>query len=51
MIPVVLEKFGFVITTLVFYARGRISNVDASAAWPDMILGFLFIAAFFKARR
>ena len=47
----ILEKLGFVITALVFYARGRISNADASAAWPDLILGCLFIVAFFKARR
>ena len=51
MIPAILEKLGFVITALVFYARGRISNADASAAWPDLILGCLFIVAFFKARR
>ena len=43
--------YGFVITALVFYVRGRISNVDVSAAWPDLILGCLFIVAFFKARR
>jgi uncharacterized membrane-anchored protein len=51
MIPAILEKLGFVITALVFYVRGRISNVDVSAAWPDLILGCLFIVAFFKARR
>jgi hypothetical protein len=48
MIPAILEKLGFVITALVLYARGRIS---ASAAWPDLILGLLFIVAFFKAQR
>jgi hypothetical protein len=26
----------------------RISNVDVSAAWPDLILGCLFIVAFFR---
>ena len=50
MIPAILEKLGFVITALVFYARGRISNVDVSAAWPDLILGCLFIVAFLRAR-
>jgi hypothetical protein len=51
MIPAILEKLGFVVTALVLYARGRISNADASAAWPDLILGCLFIVAFLKARR
>jgi hypothetical protein len=47
----VLEKFGFVGTLLVLYARGRISWLDAQAAAPDFVLGVLFVAAAVKMRR
>ena len=50
MIPGMLEKFGYVITLAVLYARARISAIDAQAAVPDLLLGLLFIVAFAKTR-
>ncbi|MEP7309227.1 MAG: hypothetical protein ABJA98_27300 [Acidobacteriota bacterium] len=50
MILAMLEKFGFVATLLVLYARTRIPWIDAQAAAPDFVLGVLFIVAFVKTR-
>ena len=50
MILGMLEKFGFVGTLLVLYARTRISWLDAQAAVPDFMLGVLFVVAFVKTR-
>jgi len=50
MIPSILEKFGYVVTLVVLYTRGRIPWADAQALVPDLILGVLFIAAFVKTR-
>jgi len=50
MIPAVIEKLGYVSLLIVFFAQGRIPAVDAQPAWPDLILGVLFIAAFVKTR-
>ena len=50
MILGMVEKLGFVATVIVLYAQARISTADSSAAWPDLMLGLLFIAAFVKTR-
>ena len=50
MIPSMLEKFGYVMTLAVLYARARISARDAQAAVPDLLLGILFIVAFVTTR-
>ena len=50
MLPSILEKFGYVVTLVVLYTRGRIPWADAQALVPDLILGVLFIAAFVKTR-
>jgi hypothetical protein len=50
MLPSIVEKLGHVLVLALLYRRGRISPVDASAAWPDVVLGILFIAAFVKTR-
>src|SRR5215510_11916456 len=50
MIPSMLEKFGYVVTLSVLYARGRVPWADAQALVPDLILGLLFVAAFLKTR-
>ena len=50
MAPSIVEKLGHVTVLAVLYQHGRISPVDASAAWPDLVLGILFIAAFVKTR-
>jgi hypothetical protein len=46
----ILEKFGFVATLLVLYARTRIPPIDVQAAVPDFLLGVLFVVAFLKTR-
>jgi hypothetical protein len=48
MLPSVVEKFGWVFVLVLLYLKGRISPLDTSAAWPDLVLGGLFIAAFVK---
>lgn len=48
MIPAIVEKLGYVGTLVVLHSRGRISAMDASPAWPDLLLGILFIVAFAK---
>lgn len=50
MIPSVLEKLGYVATLAALYGQARISAADAQAAWPDLLLGILFIVAFAKTR-
>jgi hypothetical protein len=51
MIPAVIEKLGFVVTTLVLYRRQRIPWQDAQAAIPDLLLCVLFVAAFVTTGR
>jgi hypothetical protein len=48
MILAMIEKFGYVMTLIVLYARQRISSVDFQPAAPDFILGVLFVVAFIK---
>ena len=51
MIPSIVEKLGHVGTVAVLYGQARIPAADATAAVPDLLLGFLFIAAFAKTPR
>lgn len=46
MVPGIIEKFGHVAGVAVLYALGRLSEADAFAAVPDVLLGVLFIVAF-----
>jgi hypothetical protein len=50
MLPSILEKFGWVLVLVLLYQERQISALDTSAAWPDLVLGILFIAAFVKTR-
>ena len=50
MIPAILEKFPYVITLVVLYARGRIAAGQMLPGLPDVILGCLFIAVFVRTR-
>jgi len=50
MIPAILEKFPYVNTLAVLYARGRIVSGQLVPGIPDLVLGCLFIAAFLKTR-
>lgn len=47
----VIEKMSYVITLAVLYQQARISTDDAMAAFPDLLLGVLFLMAFVKTRR
>ena len=46
--PAMVEKFSYVLTLAVLYARQRISSTDFQPVAPDCILGLLFVMAFFK---
>jgi hypothetical protein len=48
MIPSIIEKLGHVAGVAVLHGQGRIPEVDAMAAGPDLLLAVLFIAAFVK---
>jgi hypothetical protein len=50
MIPAMFEKLGYVAMLIVMRAQSRISALDAQPAWPDLVLGLLFVAAFVKTR-
>ena len=44
----ILEKLGYVVTLIVLYERGLLQLGQVAPAVPDLILGILFITAFFK---
>ena len=48
IIPAMLEKFVYVATLSVLYARGRLSAGQFSVAVPDFVLGVLFAISFAK---
>jgi hypothetical protein len=48
MIPAVLEKFTYVLTLSVLYARGDLQVGQFAVAVPDFAIGVLFLVAFFK---
>ena len=50
IIPAIFEKAGWVVTCLVLLLRGGITPGEASGAAADLILGILFICAFFTTR-
>jgi len=50
MIPAMLEKFSYVSTLLVLYGQSRISTIDVQPAFPDGLIGLLFVAAYWATR-
>ena len=50
MIPAVLEKFGYCATLAVLYLRGELALGQVLVSSPDLLLGTLFVAAFYSAR-
>jgi hypothetical protein len=48
MIASVVEKLGHVAGVAVLHGQARLSEADAMAAGPDLVLAILFIAAFIK---
>ena len=51
MLLSVVEKVSYVITLAALYQQARISSDDAMTAFPDLLLGVLFLVAFVKTRR
>jgi hypothetical protein len=51
MIPAVIEKFSFGIAAIVLFLQNRLAVPMLGAAVVDMILGALFIIAFFKTEQ
>ena len=50
MAAALLEKFGYIVTLGVLYARGQLQFGQFAVTAPDLILGTLFIAAFLKTK-
>jgi hypothetical protein len=50
MIPAMIEKFSFAIAVYALFALSRVAPLMVGAATIDLILGFLFIAAFLKTK-
>ena len=48
MIPAMLEKFGYVISLIALYLQSPLRASDLVFGGADLILGILFIVAFFK---
>jgi hypothetical protein len=48
MIPAIFEKLSYGLTLVLFHAKGRLEAGQAAVAWPDLIFGVLFIAAYTK---
>ena len=48
MPPSMIEKFSFVIACAVLYSQHRIAGPMLGASLADLLLGIMFVAAFFK---
>ena len=51
MLIAVLEKLAFGVPVLILYARGRVNAIVLSFGLIDLVLGVLFVAAFFASRQ
>jgi hypothetical protein len=50
MIPAVLEKFGYGIVVIVLVLQNRMHTSDLVFGCADLLLGFLFVFSFVKAK-
>ena len=50
IIPSILEKFGYGVSLIVLYLQNRIHPSDLTFAGVDLLLGVLFLIAFFKTQ-
>jgi hypothetical protein len=50
MIPSVLEKLSYSLAVIVLILQGRMHPPDLVFAGADLLLGFLFVVAYFKTR-
>ena len=48
MLPAIIEKFSFLISTYALYALGRVNSSMVIPASADLLLGVLFVISFFK---
>ena len=48
MIPSILEKFGYGASLIVLYLQRRLHGTDLLLGAIDMVLGILFVVAFFR---
>jgi hypothetical protein len=46
-----IEKFGYVVVVAILFALGRVSTFTFLFSVTDLVLGLLFVAAYFKTRR
>lgn len=51
MLVAVLEKAGYGIATIVLFSLGRVPALVLSTGMMDLVLGTLFVTAFFRTRR
>ena len=51
MIPSIIEKFSFGIAAVILFLQNRLAVPLFGAAMIDLILGELFVAAFFKTQQ
>jgi hypothetical protein len=50
MLAAMVEKFGYVGTVLVLFGKGSLPPSSLTFAATDLLLGIMFVVAFFKAR-
>jgi len=50
MLAAMVEKFGYVATVLILFGKGNLPPSSLTFAVTDLLLGILFVVAFFKAR-
>ena len=48
MVPSMIEKFGYGITLLVLFVEKRIRSGDLALGSVDLLLGLLFLSAYYK---
>jgi hypothetical protein len=48
IIPSILEKFGYGVSLIVLYLQNRLHSSDLTFAGVDLLLGVLFVIAFFR---
>lgn len=50
IIPAVLEKATYVAVCLTLYLRGEVTTAQMATVGPDLLLGILFVCAYFTSR-
>lgn len=50
MLPAMLEKFGYAVAAFTLYLQGHVRLGDLVFGGADLLLGLLFVVAFFKTK-